>query len=147
MAEKGKFFPKNKDKYKGDLKKIVYRSSWEKQFMILLDRDTRVIKWASESFPIAYRSPIDNKVHRYFPDFIITIKHKSGQEKTYIIEIKPHRETQPPKINNTKKKKKTIITEQLTYVRNQAKFTAAEKFCEKNGWEFKLITEKHMRFF
>lgn len=147
MANKGKFFPKNVDKYKGDAKKIIHRSSWEKQFMILLDRDQRVIQWASESFAIAYRSPIDNKVHRYYPDFIATIKHKSGLEKTYIIEIKPHRETQPPKINNTKKKKKTILTEQITYARNKAKFEAAEKFCTKNGWEFKIITEKHMRFF
>ena len=69
---KGYFKPKNPKKYKGDPTNIIYRSSWECKLMIRLDEDPNVISWGSEEIIIPYRSPIDNKIHRYFVDFIVT---------------------------------------------------------------------------
>ena len=94
MAYKGKFRPQNPKKYKGDYTKIIYRSGWELKFMNYLDRQPEVISWSSEEVIIPYKSPIDNRFHRYYPDFWVkTLKGES------LIEIKPKRQTQPPKEN------------------------------------------------
>ncbi|CAH6634879.1 Head completion protein [Escherichia phage vB_Eco_TB34] len=34
---KGKYVPENKEKYKGDIRKITYRSSWERWIMQWLE--------------------------------------------------------------------------------------------------------------
>ena len=83
----GRFHPQNPGKYKGDLQNIIYRSSWELKFMQWCDRNPNVIEYASEEFCIPYLSPIDGRVHRYFPDFIMKVKEQSGEIKKYIIEI------------------------------------------------------------
>ena len=83
----GRFHPQNPEKYKGDLQNIIYRSSWELKFMQWCDRNPNVIEYASEEFCIPYLSPIDGRVHRYFPDFIMKVKEQSGEIKKYIIEI------------------------------------------------------------
>ena len=51
---------------------------------------------------IPYRSPVDGKVHRYFPDFYIKVTESMGYTKKYIIEIKPKKQTAPPKNQNVK---------------------------------------------
>lgn len=142
--KKIKFFPTNPKKYVGDVNNIILRSNWEKQFAILLDKDPRVIKWASEEYPIMYRNPHDNKIHKYYPDFIVSVKSRDGSEKKYIIEIKPYRQTKPPKIN--RKKTKGLLQEQKTYEVNEAKWKACEKFCRENNLEFLKITEKNIKF-
>ena len=75
---KGYFNAKYPQKYKGDVQKIIYRSSYELKLMTYLDRNPNVIQWASEEFFVPYKSPIDGKVHRYFPDF--WVKKKNTQE-------------------------------------------------------------------
>lgn len=140
-----KFFPKNKDKYIGNIKEITARSSWEFQFMHILDRDKRVIKWSSEELGILYRSPLDDKIHRYYPDFVVMLEDKDKNIKTYVIEIKPFKETQEPVINKHKKKK-TILYEATTYKKNIAKWEAAKKYCKDKNYTFLIITEKNMRF-
>ena len=57
---RGKFSPKNGDKYVG-LKTPTYRSSWEHAFMRLCDEHPNVYKWASESIKIPYRHPFSGK--------------------------------------------------------------------------------------
>ena len=57
---KGKFQPKNSEKYIG-LKTPTYRSSWEQTFMRLCDEHPNVAKWASESIKIPYRHPFTGK--------------------------------------------------------------------------------------
>ena len=89
MAYKGYFVPKNPQKYRGDPSNIIYRSRWELKLMMNIDTHPDIIEWASEEFSIAYRSPIDNKVHRYFPDFLVRKKDPTGQIKTMVIEVKP----------------------------------------------------------
>jgi len=141
MAYKGRFSPKNPKKYKGDPTNIIYRSLWELRVMKWLDDNANVLEWGSEEVVIPYISPEDNRMHRYFPDFIV--KAKSGDRiKTMILEVKPKHQTKEP----VKKKKitKQYITEVLTWGKNQAKWKAAEEYCLDRGWEFRLITEDHL---
>ena len=93
MSYSGKFTPKNPQKYKGDPKNIIYRSSWEVKVMKYLDDHPGVIWWGSEELVIPYWSPVDNKKHRYFPDFVAKIKQKNGMIKTFVIEVKPEAQT------------------------------------------------------
>lgn len=138
---KGTFKPSNPEKYKGDLNNIVYRSSWERRVMVWLDTHSDVIWWGSEELVIPYVNPIDNKRHRYFPDFVAKMKRKDGTVMTYVIEVKPDAQTRMP---TQKRKTKRFISEAVTYAINQEKWRAAEKFCSEHGWEFLVITEKHL---
>jgi hypothetical protein len=105
MAYKGKFNPKNPNKYNGDASKIQYRSSWELKLMMRFDNHPDVIWWNSEEVVIPYISPIDNKYHRYFVDFLVKIKNKEGLCETLLIEVKPKSQTSPPtKSKNINKK-------------------------------------------
>ena len=69
MSYKGKYKPKHPRKYKGDPTNIIYRSLWERKFMLYCDSSNNILEWCSEEIALPYRSPIDNRVHRYFPDF------------------------------------------------------------------------------
>jgi hypothetical protein len=141
MSYKGRFRPKNPQKYKGDAENVIYRSTWELRVMKYLDENSAVIWWASEEIAIPYVSPIDNKVHRYFPDFIVRMKRRDGSEKTSMLEVKPYKQTQQP---TRKRKTQVFITEMATYAVNQAKWKAADLFCLEHGWQFQLITEKEL---
>jgi len=146
MREKyyqGRFTPKNYEKYKGNYKNIIYRSSWELRFMKYCDENANILEWGSEEFSIPYFDTTTNKIRNYFPDFIIKIKENSGKIKKYIIEVKPEKQTKPP-TQNKNKRKKTFITEALAYEKNIAKWKAATEFCLDNGIEFKIITEKEL---
>jgi hypothetical protein len=139
----GRFNPQHPEKYKGDSRNIIYRSSWELKFMRYCDRNDKILEWGSEEFFIPYYDPTTNKVRRYFPDFIVKIKESSGNIKKYLIEVKPKRQTIEPK--QTKgKKKKTYITEVLTYNKNIAKWNAAREWCADRMIEFKIITEEEL---
>jgi hypothetical protein len=141
MSYKGWFRPKNPSKYKGNATNIIYRSNWELRVMKWLDGNPAVIWWASEELPIPYVSPVDNKVHRYFPDFIVRTKRKDGSEQTSILEVKPHKQTMMP---TQKRKTQRYLAEVATYAVNQAKWKAADLFCKEHGWQFQLITEKEL---
>ena len=138
---KGRFQPKNPKKYNGDADNIIYRSTWEVRVMKWLDEHPNVIWWASEELPIPYKSPLDNRMHRYFPDFIAKIKQKDGSVMTYIIEVKPLEQTKMP---IQKKKTQRYIREASTYVVNQEKWKAADIFCKEHGWKFMIMTEKEL---
>ena len=142
MAYKGKFRPSIPKKYRGDYTNIIYRSLWELKFMKYCDSNQNILEWGSEEFCLPYRSPLDNKVHRYFPDFYIKVKENTGQIKKYIIEVKPKRQCMEPKPQ--KKKTRTYIYEVREYAKNQAKWKAAEEYCLDRGYEFKVLTEKEL---
>jgi hypothetical protein len=139
MSYKGWFTPKHRSKYKGDSDNVVYRSSWELKVMKWLDENPSVIWWGSEELIIKYRSPLDQKIHRYFPDFIVRLKLKNGTESTVVIEIKPQKQTVKPE---QKRKTKRYLQEAATYAVNQEKWRAADLFCKEHGWQFKVLTEK-----
>ena len=142
MSYKGKYQPINPKKYKGDPTNIVYRSLWERKFMIYCDNNENILEWGSEELALPYRSPIDNRIHRYFPDFYVKVKESNGQIKKYIIEIKPKKQTIEP--IPQKKKPKGYIYEVYEYAKNQAKWKAAEEFCKDRGYEVKVLTEDHL---
>ena len=89
MAYSGKFRPINIEKYRGNHLNIIYRSLWERKFMVYCDRNDRIMEWGSEEFFIPYRSPLDGKIHRYFPDFYVKVKTKEGTIKKWVVEVKP----------------------------------------------------------
>ena len=75
---KGRYRISNPSKYRGDIHDVIYRSSWELKFMKWCDTNSSVLEWGSETMIIPYKSPVDSKVHRYFVDFQIQIKEKTG---------------------------------------------------------------------
>jgi|TARA_R110000868_G_scaffold119046_1_gene315416 hypothetical protein len=141
MSYKGWFRPKNPKKYKGDATNVVYRSNWELRVMKHFDEDPNVLWWASEELVIPYRSPIDQRMHRYFPDFIARVRQKTGKEKTIVIEIKPEKQTKKP---IQKRQTRRFLEEAATYAINQEKWRAADIFCQKEGWDFMVLTEKDL---
>ena len=142
MAYKGRFSPKNPKKYNGDPTNIVYRSLWELKVMQKMDDNPDVLEWSSEEVIVPYISPIDNRRHRYFPDFVAKTRQKDGSIKTFMIEVKPKKETmEPPRPKRITRK---YVTEAMTWGRNSAKWAAAEKYCAERGWEFQKITEENL---
>ena len=139
MSYKGKYRPEYPQKYKGDPTNIIYRSLWERKFMVYCDKNPNILEWGSEELALPYRSPIDNRIHRYFPDFYIKVKESTGQIKKYLVEVKPKRQTVEPTVQ--KRKTKQYIYEVVEYAKNQAKWQAAREFCKDRLWEFKIITE------
>jgi len=139
---KGFFRPKNPLKYKGDPSGIVFRSSWELKFMNYLDAHPDVLEWSSEEFAIPYRSPVDGRVHRYFPDFWVKQKNINGDIETVVVEIKPKKQTQPPVVQTRRTKR--YINEVMTWGVNSAKWQAAEEYCNERRWKFRIFTEQHL---
>lgn len=143
MAYKGKYKPEKPQKYKGDPNNVIYRSSWELKFMKYCEYNDNILEWGSEEIYIPYVSPIDGKVHRYFPDFYIKMKDKTGKITKYLIEIKPRQQVIGPQVQ--KKMTKRYLSEVMTYAVNQAKWKAAKEFCEDNMWQFMILTEKELK--
>ena len=139
---KGKFTPKNPQKYVGDIDAITYRSGWERKYMNYCDENPAIIQWNSEDIKIPYISPLDNKQHTYWIDFYIKYRDKIGNISQALIEIKPHAESIEPK--RGKKREKRYLREVTTYIRNQAKWKYARAFAAKHGCQFVVITEKTM---
>ena len=142
MAYKGRYQPNNPLKYKGNFRNIIYRSLWELKFMKYCDRNQNILEWGSEEIVVPYRSPIDNRYHRYFPDFYIKVRESTGKIKKYIIEVKPQKQCIEPKVQ--KKKTRSYIYEVCEYAKNQAKWKAAEEYCMDRGLEFKVLTENEL---
>ena len=142
MSYKGKYRPNNPLKYKGDYRNIIYRSLWELKFMKYCDSNQNILEWGSEEFWLPYKSPLDNKVHRYFPDFYIKVRETTGKINKMIIEVKPKRQCIEPK--RPKKKTRGYIYEVREYARNQAKWKAAKSYCLDRGYEFKILTENEL---
>ena len=142
MSYKGRFQPSYPNKYKGDHRNIIYRSLWERKFMVYCDTNQNILEWGSEEMCLPYKSPVDNRYHKYFPDFYIKVRESNGKIKKYIIEIKPLKQTIEPKVQ--KRKTKGYIYEVVEYAKNQAKWEAAREWCADHGYEFKVITEQEL---
>jgi hypothetical protein len=141
MSYKGKYKPINPLKYIGNPTNIIYRSLWERKFMVFCDTNSNILKWSSEEIAIPYYFNIDKKMHKYYVDFIVQIREKDGSVKTYLVEIKPSKQTkQPEKKKNTKK----YIRELIEWEKNQCKWKSAIEYAKKKEWEFKIITENEL---
>ena len=138
----GLYNPVNKDKYKGNTNPS-YRSSLERKFFYFFDTNPNVMAWASESIVVPYYNSVDNKVHKYYVDLIAAIKGDNGEIQKYLIELKPHSQTQPP-IQSNKKKSSTVLYENLMYHQNQCKWKSATEYAAKQGMKFVVLTEKYL---
>ena len=138
MFHKRKYIPIFPEKYTGDPSNIIMRSSWETRFASWCDKNPSVLKWSSEETIIPYKCPTDNRIHRYFVDFKITVT--TG--RTYLVEVKPKTQTQPPIYPG--KRTQRYLQESLAFMKNQAKWEAASEFAKDRGWEFKIITEHEL---
>ena len=136
----GMYRPRNPEKYKGDPRGIVFRSSWERTFAKWCDLNESILSWSSEEKCLWYYDPVSKKKRRYFPDFIIRYMDSDGLIITEMIEVKPHKQVIGPS-TNPKRKTKAWLREVHTYVTNQAKWDAAKKVCEDRGWRFRIVTE------
>ena len=139
---KSKYKPRNPRKYKGNPNNIVCRSNWEKKFCQWCDTNENILLWASEEFSIPYVSPLDRRVHKYYPDFLIKVQEGGGAIRDYVIEVKPKRQCIPPKRKS--KVTKSYIYEAKTYEVNKAKWRAAEDWCKDRRLTFKVITEDEL---
>lgn len=135
MAYKTRYKPINKEKYIGNIDQIVCRSLWERSVCKFCDENPNILMWSSEEIAIPYLSPVENKVRNYIPDFLIKIKTDKGTE-TWMVEVKPKKQTML-KENASKKEK-------ITWAINMAKWKAADTYCKKNNFVFKILTEKEL---
>lgn len=142
--KQGIYMPINKQKYKGN-DYPRYLSSWELKLFRFCDSNPDVLEWGSENIVIPYISPIDNKVHNYIVDAVIKLKTKDGIKK-FLVEVKPYKQTIKPINRRTKSNKipKSLLYEQLNYIRNTAKWNAAKEWCRKRGFEFTILTEHQL---
>ena len=142
MTYKGRYTPKNPQKYKGNPRGIIYRSSWERKMMVYCDTNKAILEWGSEEIIIPYLSPWDGRIHRYFPDFYIKVRQSSGTIKKFIIEVKPKNQCTPPA--ESRKKTRRWYKEAKAWGINSAKWKYATEWCAKNDMEFKILTEDHL---
>jgi len=138
----GRFKPTHPEKYKGDPTNIIFRSSWEKMFMRWCDDNKAVKSWQSEEKAIWYYNPVTKKNARYFPDFVVNIE-KDGKMITEVVEVKPQAQIDGPP-ESPKKRTKAWANAVMTYIVNQAKWKAAANWCEDRGYNFRLVSEKHL---
>lgn len=138
MFHKRKYTPIFPEKYTGDPSNIIMRSSWETKFALWCDKNPSVLKWSSEETVVPYRCPTDDRIHRYFIDFKIQV----STGKVYLVEVKPAAQCQPPVFPGRRTQR--YLTESVTFIKNQAKWKAANEYAKDRGWEFKIITEKEL---
>jgi hypothetical protein len=144
MAYSGIYLPKNPGKYMGDPSNIIYRSLWERKVMVKLDEWDSVEAWGSEEIIVPYRSPLDKKIHRYFPDFLAKIRKEDGSLIIRMYEVKPYAQTIEPVKPKDKRTSKRFIREVTTYLVNKAKWDAASAYCADKGWDFVTLTEREL---
>ena len=143
MAYRGKYYPSFPRKYKGDPTNIIYRSLWERKFMVYCDKNAKILEWGSEEIALPYISPHDSRIHRYFPDFYVRARTKTGGKTRLIIEVKPLKQTQTPKKQQRRTKK--YLNEVRTYAVNDAKWKAAREYCKDRQMVFMILTEKELQ--
>ena len=133
---KGSYTPKNPQKYVG-VGKIIFRSSWENSFCTFCDTNPSILKWASEPMRVPYRDPLTGKQTVYVPDFFIQYVDKNNKIHTEIIEIKPQSQQILAKVGKNK-------NNQAMYIKNQAKWRAADIYCRRQGIVFRILNENDM---
>ena len=143
--KQGVYTPTNKAKCLSQY--LAYRSSLELKVMRQFDSSTNILEWASEEIAIPYQNPLkikkdgQPKICNYYPDFYIKVRTKDGGQLKCLIEIKPDSQTRPP-VDKKRRSKNKLLYEQLRYAQNVSKWTAAQSWCQTNGFKFLIMTEK-----
>ena len=139
--KQGLYKPTNTNKYTGR-GNPRYLSGWELRFFRWCDHNPNVVEWSSENVIIPYVNPLTGKTHKYMVDNRVVIKEGDKLVK-YLIEIKPKTQTRRP-TSHGNKKQSTMLYENIEYVRNRAKWAAAQKWCDKHGYKFQIVTEDEL---
>lgn len=100
--------------------KIYYRSLFELNAILFLEKTNNIISYTYEPYRLSYKNNSGN-VRTYVVDFIVT--YDTG--KQIIVEIKPN-----------------CFTNVDRYAINKHKFDAARKYAEENNMTFEVWTEK-----
>jgi hypothetical protein len=93
-----------------------------------------VQNWASESIQIPYRDPLTGKHTIYVPDFFINYVDKNGKKHAEVIEVKPQSQTLREHVGKSR-------YNQEQYVKNLAKWEAAQAWCKQQGIAFRIVNE------
>ena len=133
MSMRTKYKPRNPEKYTGNIDNIVARSRWEITVMRKLDLHPDVKQWGSEAFHIPYTSPVGDKMHKYFPDFVAVYVDADGVERRVVIEVKPAHEAEKKEAKSERSKAALLV--------NNAKWEAARAWCAERKMEFVVLTE------
>lgn len=164
-TKQGYYNIQNPDKYVGDSKLVVYRSSWEYSFMKWCDYSPSVVRWSSEPLKVPYydrvskleenkrygldpNNPNNWKVRYYYTDFWVEVKKGDGNIERWFVEIKPAGKLikpKPPAQNAKVQTIKRFNREAKEYLINEAKFAALNKWAEKNNAKFYIFTENTLR--
>ena len=137
----GRYQVKNPGKYVGDRNNVIYRSSWELRLCRFLDMNENVIQWSVEETIVPYFYDVDQKMHRYFVDFWVKLRNTDGEIEEMLLEVKPMKQVEKPKIKKVTEKNQHQIFE---WVKNQNKWNAASEYARKRGWTFKVLTEHEL---
>ena len=78
-----------------------------------------------------------------FPRLPYKSQREERIDKTYVVEVKPKRQTKPPQ-RKSKKVTKSFINEAKTFEVNKAKWRAATEWCKDRRLEFKITTEDEL---
>lgn len=131
---KGRFIPKNPQKYIGNANNIFFRSSWELKCLKFFDTNPSILRYASEEIAIPYLKPTDGRIHKYYPDFLIVYKDKEGNIKKELLEVKPMKEVRLTE--------KSSVHDKLSVAINEAKWRSAMAFAAQHDMTFRILTEK-----
>jgi hypothetical protein len=96
-----------------------------------------VIKLAlntGESIKIPYRDPLTGRSTIYVPDFFIVYQDKNGSKHAEVVEVKPSNHTFREAVGKSQ-------YNQQQYVKNMAKWEAANAWCKQQNIKFRVINE------
>ena len=105
--------------------------------MNMCDTNPAIQKWASEAVTIPYRDPLTNRNTIYLPDFFIQYVDKNNIIHNELIEIKPASQQILERVGKNK-------YNQAQFIKNQAKWAAANAYCKQNGLVFRVLNENDL---
>ena len=109
----------------------------EWSFMNFCDNNKSVQKWASEAIQIPYKDPLTGRQTVYVPDFFIQYMDKNSKMIVELIEIKPSSQQIIERVGKNK-------YNQAQFIKNQAKWTAANLWCKQQGIRFRILNENDL---
>lgn len=137
--KQGYYNPANLKKYIGNPNNIRYLSNLELLCFRYMDNNNSVLRWGSEIIQVPYWDVTTNKKRIYFVDIYAEYINKDNTITKAIIEIKPSKQTLPPKGGKYYKQNAE------TYLKNKCKWDAANVYAKSNGMTFLLLTEEQLR--
>lgn len=151
--KQGPYNPRFPEKCLNKPGEIVFRSKLEWDFMQMCERNTSIVKWASEKVVIPYYNSGKGRPARYFVDFFVEL----ADGRRFLFEVKPFKEASVIKdpsllakrMARSKAKPSTLLVEAFNATQNREKWEAAIAYAKKyttpqNPLTFMVITERDL---